>query len=493
MTVPVRWLLGRRALGLDLRAGHAGVSAPIGVVTTTELTDPTPWLSGGELVLTTGIGLPEDDDGRRAYLYRLADAGVAALGFGVGVRMPATPRALIDAADERGLALFDVPLPTPFVALVQAVVNESARQQSQSSTHARNVQQRMTRAAVSGGPDATLRALASGCAGIAVLADRHGRINPPILDPAVQALVFDQIRRNPGSSAVESVGPGAIVTQPIRVGHTGHGWLAVVFEHPPQPTDHILIGHANSLLALDFEKPLRLRTAQHRLNAAALGVLLAADADLGPAQQLVAEAADNTGIRALVLCADTSAALAEPLHQALQAAGRPVFVHTEATQATVVLRGGDGTGFAARLLDGLPSGLRRHTRAGLSTPAPVAQLAGAVAEARRSAAAAPPGGEVLDAARMAGRTLLEDPATRAALGQLAGTLIAPLHDADPALVTSLRAFLEHHGHWEAAATAAGVHRHTLRARLARIEELLGVDLGSARVRAELLLALLADG
>ncbi|MCV7081387.1 hypothetical protein [Mycolicibacterium insubricum] len=38
MTVPVRWLLGRRALGLDLRAGHAGVSAPIGVVTTTELT-----------------------------------------------------------------------------------------------------------------------------------------------------------------------------------------------------------------------------------------------------------------------------------------------------------------------------------------------------------------------------------------------------------------------------------------------------------------------
>ncbi|WP_264024909.1 helix-turn-helix domain-containing protein [Mycolicibacterium insubricum] len=38
-----------------------------------------------------------------------------------------------------------------------------------------------------------------------------------------------------------------------------------------------------------------------------------------------------------------------------------------------------------------------------------------------------------------------------------------------------------------------MHRHTLRARLARIEELLGVDLGSARVRGELLLALLADG
>lgn len=236
MTVPVRWLLGRRALGLVLRAGHAGVSAPIGVVTTTELTDPTPWLSGGELVLTTGIGLPEDDDGRRAYLYRLADAGVAALGFGVGVRMPATPRALIDAADERGLALFDVPLPTPFVALVQAVVNESARQQSQSSTHARNVQQRMTRAAVSGGPDATLRALASGCAGIAVLADRHGRINPPILDPAVQALVVDQIRRNPGSSAVESVGPGR--SSPSRSGSAtpvtaGWPWCSSTRRSPP--------------------------------------------------------------------------------------------------------------------------------------------------------------------------------------------------------------------------------------------------------------------
>ena len=57
------------------------------------------------------------------------------------------------------------------------------------------------------------------------------------------------------------------------------------------------------------------------------------------------------------------------------------------------------------------------------------------------------------------------------------------------LLRSLDAFLEHNGHWEKAAAALYCHRHTLRYRIRRVEQLTGRDLGSARDRIECWLAL----
>jgi purine catabolism regulator len=57
------------------------------------------------------------------------------------------------------------------------------------------------------------------------------------------------------------------------------------------------------------------------------------------------------------------------------------------------------------------------------------------------------------------------------------------------LVRSLEAFIACNGHWEAAARRLYCHRHTLRYRIRRIEELTGRDLGSARDRIEFWLAL----
>lgn len=88
--------------------------------------------------------------------------------------------------------------------------------------------------------------------------------------------------------------------------------------------------------------------------------------------------------------------------------------------------------------------------------------------------------------------LTATPETRKILATLAETLLAPLAAHDTAhgtdLLHSLRAFLEHNGQWEAASAALGVHRHTLRSRVERVRSLLGADLDSAHVRAELLLA-----
>jgi purine catabolism regulator len=57
------------------------------------------------------------------------------------------------------------------------------------------------------------------------------------------------------------------------------------------------------------------------------------------------------------------------------------------------------------------------------------------------------------------------------------------------LVNSLHVWLEHHGQWDPAAARLGVHRHTLRHRIQKAQQLLDRPLDSPTVRAELWLAL----
>ena len=61
------------------------------------------------------------------------------------------------------------------------------------------------------------------------------------------------------------------------------------------------------------------------------------------------------------------------------------------------------------------------------------------------------------------------------------------------LLRSLDVFIEHNGHWEKAASALYCHRHTLRYRISRVEQLTGRDFSSARDRIEFWLALRGTG
>src|SRR5262245_37081662 len=105
-------------LGLRSRTGPLP-DTPVGWVAVSELEDPTPFLEGGELVLTTGMRLTPA--GAAGYVSRLVGRGVAGLGFGVGVIHDTVPAELIAAARERGLVLLEVPRPTPFIAIGKAV------------------------------------------------------------------------------------------------------------------------------------------------------------------------------------------------------------------------------------------------------------------------------------------------------------------------------------------------------------------------------------
>ena len=92
----VRDIANLPGLGLGLAAGAAGADNPIGWVHVSELPDPTPWLEGGELLITTGLGVGALSRPQREYVRRLAGHGLAGLAFVVGFGWAEPPAALAD-------------------------------------------------------------------------------------------------------------------------------------------------------------------------------------------------------------------------------------------------------------------------------------------------------------------------------------------------------------------------------------------------------------
>ena len=119
--ITVEDLLRSPALQLRLIAGEAGVSRRVAWAHVSELEDPTPWLAGAELIMTTGMALARDGRPQRAYLERLDDAGVACLALSEGLFVPPLTRDFLAVADERSFPVVEVPIPVPFMAIAQEV------------------------------------------------------------------------------------------------------------------------------------------------------------------------------------------------------------------------------------------------------------------------------------------------------------------------------------------------------------------------------------
>src|SRR5436190_12838139 len=119
--IRVEDLLRSPALQLRLVAGEPGVSRRVAWAHVSELEDPTPWLFGSEMIMTTGIAIARSAARQRAYLERLDDAGVACLALSEQLSVPPLTRAFLDAAGERGFAVVEVPLAVPFMAISQEV------------------------------------------------------------------------------------------------------------------------------------------------------------------------------------------------------------------------------------------------------------------------------------------------------------------------------------------------------------------------------------
>ena len=103
-------------------AGSGRLDAPVRWVHALELTDVGRLLRGGELVLSTGIALPESPSGLGDYVASLGHVGVAGLAVELGRRYAgALPPALVTAAAARSLPLIELRREVAFIEITEAV------------------------------------------------------------------------------------------------------------------------------------------------------------------------------------------------------------------------------------------------------------------------------------------------------------------------------------------------------------------------------------
>jgi purine catabolism regulator len=491
-------LVGAPALGLRLHTTTAPVDRSVSWVHVSELADPTPFLEGGELLLTTGLAFR---DGAPAwdYVRRLVDVGVVGLGLGTGLSHAAVPADLLAAAEAQGLALLEVPRQTPFIALSRMVSAARAADQYAAVTRSATAQQELARAALApGAPGTVLERLARLVGGWALLVDAAGAPLEAVPSEAVRRVAglapeLDRLRglRAPAGAALS--GPEeTVLLQSLGNGARTRGILAVGRPGPMPAAERHIVNAAALVLTLRLEQSRALDSAMAALRAALLRLLLAGeDAAVAVVVEELGQQLPAEPLR-VVTVLGSSAQRAAAVDVAADAAAhdRAALFSAELDDALVVLVPESRP--LREALDGLTD---RVPGAALGTagPLPWSRLADGVQRSRMAAehSQARGGGSTTfaDLAAPGLAALLDPAATRA----FAGSLLAPLHDADRVgagdLVRSVRVWLTHHGQWEPAATQLGVHRHTLRKRVHRAAELLGRDLDEPGTRAELWLAL----
>ncbi|PWR14072.1 CdaR family transcriptional regulator, partial [Micromonospora sicca] len=255
----------REVLALDpvrhgaprLVAGEAGLDQPVRWVHVTEVPDIATLLNGRELVLTTGIGLPADDAGLRAFIGDLADVGVSGLVVELGRRyVSGVPRVMAAAAERRGLPLVELRRATPFVRITEAVHALIVDAQLTELRATEEIHQRFTELSVEGADAAEVVRQAAELAGSPVVLENLSR-QVLAYDPAGEnaELLLDgweqhSRRIRPTGRTAYDPDSGWLVT---TVGARGQDWgrLLLRWSTGTPPTRlTILVERAASTLAL---------------------------------------------------------------------------------------------------------------------------------------------------------------------------------------------------------------------------------------------------
>lgn len=525
-------LVHHSALKLTVRAGEDRLDVPVRWAHVSELADPVPYMEGGELLLITALKLDaEDPEAMRPYVKRLAGAGVVGLGFAVGVNYDEIPKALVDAAEQEGLPLLEVPRRTPFLAISKAVSAAIAADQYRAVTAGFAAQRELTKQALTDGPEGLLAALASQVDGWAALYDASGAVvatAPEWAGRRAARLTADveRLRERPAPASAVVAGAGSaeggesventdrVELHTLGTGRRPRAALAVGTAAALGTAERYAVHSAIALLTLTTERSRSLQAAEQRIGTAVLRMLLAGEPDHAravagdlygalldaPFRVIVAESGPTAGSEP---DRDPLGGLSEVAESAAARSGEAVLVVPEGERLVVLASdGGAAVAAVARCaatLEGARANGEEHADeelvVGLSAPAGPIAAAAAYRQAEQALSVARRRGRVLvEHEQLAAGSvlpLLADDAVKA----FADGLLRALYEHDATgrgdLVASLRAWLSRHGQWDAAAADLGVHRHTLRYRMRRVEEILGRSLDDPDVRMELWLALKA--
>lgn len=413
-----------------------------------ELTDPGRYLDGGELLLTTGIPLTGGEEDA-SYVGRLAANGVGALGLGLGEGWQAPPRGFAELCAAAGVALFVVPDGQPFLSVTRAFWQIESRIERDAVVRAAHAHTRLAQAAADDDAVPTLvRLVAQAVGGWAAwipldVGAPEGMLHPANLNgllPTVTSDVRRSLQRS-GAAAASFVAHGSVVVaHPVAAHGRTIGALAVGAGRP--------LARADRQLTLTAVALLRLVATPRLPQSDGAGLWVAALALDG----------DATSARALARTADIDLPL---LLRVLVTAGG---ARADENRLTV-----DRDGLRLTLLPGDDD---RAVRSGaMSAAVPIEEIPAAAARTIRLWRSNDSDGLVTE----------PDDHVQGWIDALAV--------ATPPLLDTVRAHLRGGQRVEHTARALGVHRNTVRQRLATAAHVLGMELSDPDVAAQLWLGL----
>jgi PucR family transcriptional regulator, purine catabolism regulatory protein len=498
-------------IGLDLAAGEDGGDAPVRWVHITELPDPTPWLSGGELLLTTGFQL-ESGERQREFIRRLADHQLAGLGFGTGFDHPRLPPPLVEEADALGFPVFEVPYELPFIAITEKAFARLVNEQYEVLQRGIAIHKRLERLVLEErGLDEVVRALAAAIGGAVLVLGSRGEtiaskaFRRTLPEESIEAVRQEIARRADKVAELvpdhrEIAGRSLVLPVATRGRGTPQAWLVAVRDAGGLGDfERLILQQAVTVVALEFMRQRAMRDTERRLAGDVLAEAIAGRLDERELASRLAPFGVGS-LAAVLVFADGGDREAE-LERFLVAMGVGALVATRGSLLCAVVDAREG-------LDPIDLAERARTalgddgaklRAAASRPAPVGHLRRAFHEARCALEAVSlangDGSEVASWRDLGAFQLLLSLQDDDALRLYCDSVLGPLEDGSgeygEELIRSLETFIEQNGQWERAARELFCHRHTLRYRIRRVEQLTGRDLSSARDRIEFWLALRA--
>ncbi|WP_248759362.1 PucR family transcriptional regulator [Pseudarthrobacter sp. SSS035] len=467
MAISLATLLGVHSLHLS-NAGLAETTwhEDINWVAVTELEDPQRFLSGGELVLTTGMRLRSAPEQRR-FVRQVQRAGAVGIGFGTGLTHDTVPPALIAEANRWGLPIVQVPYETPFIAIGKLVA------EAQAADHVSKLERLIA------GHQILARALLTGGGLTQLLKHLGGMLRTEIALTQFTAHLYN--------SGAELPSADTWASYPIPTGRRDACtlWVRQPFE------DSGIIGYAQNLISVELNNMVKQRQAQRALCGQVLEDVIHGALETSEAQRRLAGVGLNSTRKNVVLLAVSAAhhkalvstSVPQPLEKAVAAVvGKDLVV-------VINDDGGAAPALARRLSDHLAeAGIHATIGIGGAYTKPNG-LRWSYFEARDAASHGLP---VNEPERLSLTSLLlasED----VPLADMAHESLNPLRAFDAAhgaeLVTTLESYLNNNGSVAAVAEALTLHRNTVRYRLAQITELTGYDPSVTADRVQLWLAL----